>query len=94
MRLSPPQIESKLPAFAKNTEGVFNIAIPFVLNRAVGRDEVKEVEILIKTVQTNIVKAILRTSNISERYGKRGYVATFSNMKGLNDKNQIVTFEP
>ena len=94
MRLSPPQIESKLPAFAKNTEGVFNIAIPFVLNRAVGRDEVKEVEILIKTVQTNIVKAILKTSNISERYGKRGYIATFTNMRGLNNKNQVVTFEP
>lgn len=94
MRLSPPQIESKLPAFAKNTEGIFNIIIPFALNRAVGRDEVKEVEILIKTVQTNIVKAILRTSNISERYGKRGYIATFTSMQGLNDKNQVVTFEP
>ena len=94
MRLSPPQIESKIPAFAKNSEGKFNIVVPFALNRAVGRDEVKEVEILIKTVQTNIVKAILRTSNISERYGKKGYVATFSNMSGINDKNENVTFTP
>ena len=94
MRLSPPQIESKLPAFAKDSEGLVSINIPFTLNRAVGRDEVKEVKILIKTVQTNIVKAILTTTNISERYGKRGYVATFSEMEGKNDKNQNVTFEP
>ena len=94
MKLSPPQIESKLPAFAKNSQGVTEIVIPFSLNRAVGRDEVKDVQIIIKTVQTNIVKAILTTSNISERYGKKGYSASFTNMKGKDDKNKTVTFTP
>lgn len=89
MKLSPPQIESKLPAFVKG-----NIQIPFNLNRAVGRNEVGSVKLLIKTVQTNIVKAIIETSNISERYGKKGYTATFTTMSGFNDKNQAVTFIP
>lgn len=50
MKLSPPQIESKLPAFARDKDGLVAINIPFALNRAVGRDEVKSVKLLIKTV--------------------------------------------
>ena len=75
-RLSPPQIESKLPAFDK----VGNIAIPFNLNRAVGRDQVSGMALVIKTVQTNVQKAILtaEAGAIRATYGSRGYVVEFN----------------
>lgn len=81
MKLNPPQINNKLPAFAytkDKKEGDQNlITIPFNLNRSVGKNEVGGLYLIIKTVQNNIQKAILHTTTMSEKYGSRGYEANF-----------------
>ena len=88
MRLSPPQIESKLPAFIN---GVINI--PFNLNRSVGRDEVGGLQLLIKSVQTNELKARLTTSTFYEQQNTKGYFASFG-MTWIDDRNKTQTFVP
>jgi len=53
MKLNPPQINNKLPAFAytkDKKEGDNLITIPFNLNRSVGKNEVGGLYLIIKTV--------------------------------------------
>lgn len=50
-RLYPPQIESKLPAFEWKEN--INIKIPFEMNQAVGINDFKGFQVLIKTTSTN-----------------------------------------
>lgn len=58
LKLSPPHINSKLPAFCSN-----KIIIPFTLNRAVGFNQFENVIATIKTVSTGTHKALLSTGN-------------------------------
>jgi hypothetical protein len=58
LKLSPPHINSKLPAFYGN-----KIIIPFTLNRAVGFNQFENVVATIKTVSTGTHKALLSTGN-------------------------------
>ena len=89
MKLSPPQIESKLPAFINGT-----INIPFNLNRAVGYNEVSKLQILIKSVQTNTIKAILTTEAFQKLDGMKGCVAYFNNMNYIDSDGKAQTFNP
>ncbi len=56
LKLSPPHINSKLPAFCGNT-----LIIPFTLNRAVGFNQFENVVAIVKTVSTGTQKAFLST---------------------------------
>lgn len=60
-KLNPPSIKSRLPAFMWDS-GVVNIQIPYTLNRAVGINQFDSMSLIIRTVQTNVQKAILSTS--------------------------------
>lgn len=51
-KLYPPYIEGNLPAFIKGED----LVIPFRFNRAVGKNQVKEMVLSIRTVQTNTLK--------------------------------------
>lgn len=50
-KLSPPLLESTIPAFYSNDEGIV-LTIPFSMNRAVGIAQVKSFQIKIKTMQS------------------------------------------
>lgn len=52
-KLNPPHLESTLPAFYID-EASPSITIPFGLNRSVGMSQITQMQILIKTVQTNV----------------------------------------
>ena len=49
LKLYPPVIEGKLPAFIKNSNGV-NITIPFTMNPVVSNGDVKGFYITIKSM--------------------------------------------
>lgn len=83
-KLNPPHIESKLPAFYDKT-----IKIPFQLNRAVGKNEFSEMQILIKTVQTNIEKYSGKTSQIDKDNGIVTFELEFTPISGQYYKIQI-----
>jgi hypothetical protein len=53
-KLKPPYVESKSPAFYGK-----NMIIPFKVNRANSIREFESISVLIKTVQTNIIKATI-----------------------------------
>ena len=53
-KLSPPSIGVKIPAFYKKNETI-PLKIPFVLNKAVHIDEVKNIYVIIKTTTTGSV---------------------------------------
>ena len=73
-KLNPPQISSKLPAFAEG-----KLRIPFNLNRAVGRNQFETMSVIIRTVSTNVQKAILFSKNITPKHGAPGeYVVEFT----------------
>ena len=48
-RLYPPQIEGTLPAYCKGEE----LAIPFMMNKTVGWNEVIGFYLKVKSIQTN-----------------------------------------
>lgn len=50
MKLYPPYIEGKLPAFSLDEKQTFELAIPFQLNPAVGEADFYKMAILIKTM--------------------------------------------
>lgn len=58
----PPQIEGKIPAFAKGTEGTSRLAVPYKLNKAVALDQFSHISIMIKTVNTGAIKWTSETS--------------------------------
>lgn len=63
-KLNPPSIANKLPAFIYPKEGdSISIQIPYIPNRAVGVKQFDGMKLLIRTVQTNIQKAILDASS-------------------------------
>lgn len=57
VKLYPPSIEGKLPAFAGDT-----LKIPLTMNRAVNMSEVSGMRAMVKTVQTATLKTILEGS--------------------------------
>lgn len=71
-KLYPPSIEGKLPAFAGDT-----LKIPVTMNRAVSINQVSGMRAMIKTVQTNQLKATLKGSLTFEATSGR-YYALFS----------------
>lgn len=71
-KLYPPSIEGKLPAFAGST-----LKIPITMNRAVNMNQVSSMRAMIKTVQTNQLKATLVGAlNYEKTTGK--YYALFT----------------
>lgn len=77
-RLYPPYIEGKLPAFIYNGQKV-TIKVPFQLNAAVGRNEFDSMAIIIKTVQTNVIKVNgATTKSIGYDYNSKQLVANFN----------------
>ena len=73
-KLSPPSIGVKIPAFYQNGETI-PLKIPFILNKAVHIDEVKNIHIIIKTTSTGSVKFEGQASNIYYDYDSKNYVA-------------------
>lgn len=83
-KLNPPHINSKLPAFYGNI-----LKIPFQLNRAVGKNEFTEMQILVKTVQTNIEKYNGKTSIIDKDNGIATFTVDFEPIAGQYYKIQL-----
>lgn len=75
-KLNPPSIKSRLPAFP---EGRGTIEVPYILNRAVGINQFDSMSLIVRTVQTNVQKAIISTDNFKTFDEKnRIYKASFS----------------
>ena len=79
-KLSPPVINSKLPAFAGNA-----INVPFTVSKAVGKNDFTKVAIKIKTVQTNLEKMVYETAAFYYDSSQRIYVVSFD----INNYNGI-----
>ncbi len=81
-KLNPPQISSKLPAFIGKrqvySDAPYQMIIPFNLNKAVSRNQFNSMQILIKTVQSNTVKATCTTNMIYYDSNTRNYMAYFN----------------
>ena len=60
-RLYPPLIGSSVPAFYKEDGGAARIAVPFAMNRAVSASQINGFILKIKTAQTNVQVAVLKT---------------------------------
>lgn len=75
-KLYPPYIEGKLPAVYSPT----GFTIPFQLNRVTSRDDFNKMRVIIKTVQTNTVKAELEVDDTYIYYdsAKKSYYVTFN----------------
>ena len=71
-KLSPPILETKLPAFAG-----MNLTVPFGLNKAVAFADIKEIAILVKSVQNNVVKMEYRSQNFYYDTNARCYKVMF-----------------
>jgi hypothetical protein len=52
VKLSPPIIETKIAAQASNP-GFQSIAIPFLMNKAVGWSQFYGIKVIIKTIQSS-----------------------------------------
>ena len=71
-RLSPPVINSKLPAFAGSS-----INVPFTISKAVSNVDFSKVSVKIKTVQTNLEKVVYETNSYYYDGAQRIYVLSF-----------------
>lgn len=74
-KLNPPQLASKLPAFAYSKNGSV-LTIPFNLNRAVSKTQFNSVAVIIKSVQTNVEKYTGTTTSITYNHKNHNYEAT------------------
>ena len=72
-KLNPPQINSKLPAFAEN-----NLIVPFNLNKAVSPVDFDQVAIIVKSVQTNLIKLQWSSSQYYYDSASRTYKVEFN----------------
>lgn len=66
MKLYPPYIEGKLPAFVYNSgiTDVTNIVVPFQLNPMVGQEDIERINLILKTLSGTQVGEIVSTQNI------------------------------
>ena len=71
-KLYPPTIEGKLPAQAGDT-----LSIPFIINRAINKDEIKGMSCIIKTLQNNNKIISIEDGNIRFDGLKNLYYANF-----------------
>lgn len=69
IKLSPPVIASKLPAFAGNT-----MRIPFTISKAVVVSDFNRVSVKIKSVQTNVEKMVHVTPNYYYDNATKNYI--------------------
>lgn len=65
-KLYPPYIEGTLPAFWVDNKGNGEMVIPFALNRAVSKEEIKSLSIKIKSVQNDV---LLGSTTLDENGG-------------------------
>jgi hypothetical protein len=73
IRLSPPQISSKIPAFYGES-----LSVPFMLNKAVSIAQVKNIAIIIRTVSTNSQIMTGYATSYYYNYDKHCYYANFN----------------
>jgi hypothetical protein len=75
-KLNPPQLASKLPAFAYNKNQTSStLTIPFNLNRSVGKNQFNSVAVIVKSVQTNVEKYSGITTVVNYNYKNHNYEA-------------------
>ena len=60
----PPVIEGTIPAFYGTT-----LVVPFSMNRAVGKNDIRGFSLKIKTIQTNTFVANIKTENYTTKTG-------------------------
>jgi hypothetical protein len=81
-KLNPPQTNNKLPAFIGKRQnehnGSYQMAIPFNLNKAVGRADFNKMQLLVKTVQSNLTKITCITDMIYYDSKSHSYKAYFN----------------
>lgn len=79
MKLYPPYIDGKLPAFFKEEEkDTVEIKIPFQMNPLVGTDDFNKIVISIRTMSGAAVGSVQNTENII--FEEKKAVATFSGL--------------
>ena len=83
-KLKPPYVESKSPAFYGK-----NMIIPFKVNRANSIREFESISVLIKTVQTNIIKATI-TVEVSKYVWYDGENGVYKVNVNLGDFEPVV----
>ena len=90
-KLNPPILENTLPAFVKSADGVGYLNIPFQLNRSVSSTDFTHIQVLIKSVQSNIELYNEKISVVSsgDLNGIKGYIQLVLN--GGDSKNFIPT---
>lgn len=71
-KLYPPQIEGTIPAFTGTT-----IVVPFAMNKAVNINEIKAIELKVKTVQNDTFLFTVRSSEYKLISGSN-YIAKFT----------------
>lgn len=82
MKLYPPQIESKIPAFVydPNDLGRSTLKVPFQLNKSVSRNQIGGMSLIIKSVQNNKIQSkseYLISSNILYDEKTKSYYSNF-----------------
>lgn len=80
-KLYPPYLEGTIPAFYGNS-----ITVPFAMNRAVGKNEIRGFSLLIKSIQTGNQLAELKAF----KYDLENGTATFNLNSDLNPINCLV----
>jgi hypothetical protein len=66
MRLSAPIIEGTLPAFYANENGIAEIAIPFSMSRAVSKEQIKGLQLKLKSVYNSTVIELKSSYKLDE----------------------------
>ena len=83
MKLYPPYIDGKLPAFIKKTtDNTLEIAIPFQMNPLVGSNDFNKIIMSIRTMSGAAVGPLLDTQNFV--FEEKRAVATFSSVLASN----------
>lgn len=72
-RLNPPTLDNIIAAQTSKRQ----LIIPFMMNRSVGWEDFKAIQIIIKTVQTNVVLATAYCDKNSLSKKDNGYIASF-----------------
>lgn len=83
-KLYPPYIEGTLPAFYAEDDGTAKIVVPFSMNRAVSKNDVSNLSIKIKTIQSNTFISTLYCRSPSTALDQ--LVAEFDLSKDVVDK--------
>ena len=82
VKLYPPTIGSSIPAFCKTNSNVV-ITIPFTMNRAVSKSQIKQFALKVKTAQSNsfIVSAPSDENTITNDIDNGSVTFTFETQK-------------